>query len=147
MSGRIPLAWESNVVKWISKCSRCTCAKAPSLPHCAPLENIIASQPMEMVALDFFTLEDGCGGVANVLVITDQFSEYAVAIPTTNQTDRTTAHVFFDAFIIHYGFPKRIHSDQRRNFESKIIKVLCAMAGMKKSCTTPYHPIGNRCTE
>ena len=43
----------TDVVKWISKCSRCTCAKAPSLPHCAPLENI-TSQPMEMVALDCF---------------------------------------------------------------------------------------------
>ena len=50
---------------------------------------------MEMVALDYLTLEDGCGGVVNVLVITDHFSKYAVAIPTTNQTARTTARVFF----------------------------------------------------
>ena len=137
----------TDVVKCISKCSMCTCAKAPSLPHCAPLENIITSQPMEMVALDFLTLEDGRGGVANVLVITNHFSKYAVAIPTTNQTARTTACVFFDAFIVHYGFPTRIHSDQGRNFESKIIKELCAMASMKKSRTTPYHPMGNECTE
>ena len=118
------------LVKWISKYSRCTCANAPSLPHCAPLENI-TSQPMEMVALDYLTLEDGRGGVANVLVITDHFSKYAVAIPTTNQTARTTARIFFDTFIIHYGFPTRNHSDQGRNFESRIIKELCAMAGMK----------------
>ena len=137
----------TDVVKWISKCTRCTCAKAPSLPHCAPLENIITSQPMEMVALDYLTLEDGRGGIVNVLVITDHFSKYAVAIPTTNQTARTTARVFFDAFIVHYGFPTRIHSDQGRNFESRIIKELCAMAGMKKSRTTPYHPMGNGCTE
>ena len=128
----------TDVVEWISKCSRCTFAKAPSLPHCAPLENIITSQPMEMVALDFFTLEDGRGGVANVLAITDHFSKYAVAIPTTNQTARMIACVFFDVFIVHYGFPTRIHSDQGRNFESKIIKELCVMAGMKK---IPYDPI------
>ena len=66
---------------------------------------------MEIVALDYLTLEDGRGGVVNVLVITDHFSKYAVAIPTTNQTARTTARVFFDAFIVHYGFPTRIHSD------------------------------------
>ena len=100
-----------------------------------------------MVALDYLTLEDGRGGVANVLVITDHFSKYAVAIPTTNQTARTTARVFFDAFIVHYGFPTRIHSDQGRNFESRIIKELCAVAGMKKSRTTPYHPMGNGCTK
>ena len=44
--------------------------KSPHL-HCAPLESNITSQAMEMVALDFLTLRDGRGGVANVLVITD----------------------------------------------------------------------------
>jgi transposase InsO family protein len=46
-------------------------------------------------------------------------------------------------FIIHYGIPKRIHSDQGTNFESKVIKELCQLTGMKKSRTTSYHPMGN----
>ena len=137
----------SDIAEYIAQCQRCIRAKAPHLPHCAPLESIITSQPMEMVALDFLTLEDGRGGVANVLVITDHFSKYAMAVPTTNQTARTTARTFFDAFVVHYGFPSRIHSDQGRNFESKVIKELCAIAGIKKSRTTPYHAMGNGCTE
>ena len=102
---------------------------------------------MELVALDFLTLEDGRGGVTNVLVMTDHFTKFAMAVPTTNQSARTTARVFFDSFVVHYGFPARIHSDQGRNFESKIIKDLCTIAGIKKSRTTPYHPMGNGCTE
>ena len=137
----------NDVVKWIHQCQRCTCAKAPSLPQCAPLENILTSQPMEMVALDFLTLEDGRRGAANVLVMTDHFTKFAMAVPTTNQTARTTARVFFDSFVVHYGFPSRIHSDQGRNFESRIIKELCTIAGVKKTRTTPYHPMGNGCTE
>ncbi|XP_052459431.1 retrovirus-related Pol polyprotein from transposon 412 [Carassius gibelio] len=46
-----------------------------------------------------------------------------------------------------YGFPKRVHSDQGANFESKLIKELLNMAGIKKSHTTPYHPMGNGITE
>ena len=136
-----------DVVKWIAQCQRCTCAKAPSLPQCAPLENIITSEPMEMVALDFLTLEDGRDGAANVLAMTDHFTKVAIAVPTTNQTARTIACVFFDSFIIHYGFPSRIHSDQGRNFENRIIKELCTIAGNKMTRTTPYHPMGNGCTE
>ena len=127
----------SDIAAYIAQCQGCLHAKAPHLPHCAPLESIITSQRMEMVALDFLSLEDGRGGVANVLVITDDFFKYAMAVPTANQTTRTTARTFFDAFIVHYGFPSRIHSDQGRNFESKVIKEFCSIAGIKKSRTTP----------
>jgi hypothetical protein len=37
---------------------------------------------------------------------------------------KTTAEAFFNHFIIHYGIPKRIHSDEGTNFESKVIKEL-----------------------
>ena len=118
----------TDVIKCFSRCSRCTCAKAHSLPHCAPLENIITSQPMEMVALDYLTLEDGHGGVAKVLVITDHFSKYVshTYYPPDCQDDSP-------CFLWDFHSPHKGHSDQGRNCESKIIKELCAVAGMKNS--------------
>lgn len=77
---------------------------------------------MEIVCLDYLSLERSKGGFENILVITDHFSRYAQAIPTRNQTAKTTARVLFENFILHYGFPARIHSDQGQNFESKLIK-------------------------
>jgi transposase InsO family protein len=41
---------------------------------------------------------------------------------------------------VHYGIPKRINYDL---LESKVIKELCQLTGMKKSRTTSYHPMGN----
>jgi len=38
----------------------------------------------------------------------------------------------WENFIIHYGFPEKIHSDQGADFESKIIKELCDLAGIQK---------------
>ena len=84
-------------------------------------------------------LEQSKGGHHNILVITDHFTRYAQAIPTRNQT----ADYSTDNFIVHYGIPQRIHSDQGANVESKIVKELCTLTGMKKSRTTNYHPMGN----
>ena len=57
-------------------------------------------------------------------------------------TAKTTAEVFFSNFAVHYGMPSRLHPDQGANFESRIIRELCQIAGYKKS-RTPYHPMGN----
>ena len=70
-----------------------------------------------------------------------------MAVPTKNQTARTTAEAFFNNFVVNFGLPKKIHSDQGANFEGKLIKELCNITGMTKSRTTPYHPAGNRMTE
>ena len=68
---------------------------------------------------------------------------YAQALPSKNQTSKTTARLLFDIFICHYGLPACLHSDQGRNFKSQVIKELCSIANIEKSRTTPYHPMGN----
>lgn len=66
-----------------------------------------------------------------------------MAIPTKNMTAKTTAEVLHQNFIVYYGIPQKIHSDQRAYFESKIIKELCSLFSIQKSRTTPYHQMGN----
>ncbi|XP_051814578.1 uncharacterized protein LOC127537021 [Acanthochromis polyacanthus] len=48
-----------------------------------------------------------------------------------------------DNFIIYYGIPERLHTDQGPDFESKLIHELCTVVGIQKCRTTPYHPRGN----
>ena len=86
------------------------------------------------LCLNYLTLKDLKGdSKKKVLIITDHFSRYVQAIPTRNETAKTTARVFFDNYIVHDGFPARIHSDQGSNFESDLIKQLCNIARVEKS--------------
>ena len=68
-----------------------TYIKRKVCPDRAPLMNIRTHQPFEIVNIDYLTLEPSKGGIGNVLVMTDHFSRYAQAVPTRNQTAKTTA--------------------------------------------------------
>ena len=102
---------------------------------------------MELVCIDFLSLERSKSGYENILVITSHFTKYTQAFPTRNQTASTKAKVLFENFVLHYGFPGRIHSDQGRNFESVLIKQFCKLTGVEKSRSTQYHPMGNGMVE
>ena len=94
----------------IGKCHPCLAFKARQ-PK-APLENIMATHPLELVPLDYLCLEPGKGLEENVLVITDHFTRYTQAYVTRTQMAQTMAKTLWDKFIVHYGLPKKILMDQ-----------------------------------
>ena len=116
-------------------------------PPPAPLVPINVSEPMELLAMLFLSLETGKGGYENILVVTDAFTKFSWAFPTRNQKATTVANLLWERILMHYGFPKCLHSDQGRDFESRLIKGLCRVANITKTRTTPYHPQGNAQTE
>ena len=104
------------------------------------MEPILATHPMQIVHIDFLTIESGKKDKDhNVLVVTDQFTRFAQSFVTTSQTIQTTAKTLWDKYFVYYGFPEMIISDQGRNFESRVISELCKLGRVKKLRTSPYH--------
>ena len=126
-----------------SCCERCQVAKDVHPTACSYMGHLLASRPNEIVAIDYTTLEPAQNGVENVLVMTDVFSKYTIAVPTRDQRATTVAKVLVSEWFYKFGVPSRLHSDQGRNFESSLIQQLCSLYGIAKSRTTPYHPEGN----
>ena len=135
---------QADVVSYFNSCPRCL--RRMSQQDKAPLVNIETSQPLELVHLDYLKIEPSKGNIENVLVITDHFTRYAQAFPSKTQTALTTAKLLWNNFILHYGFPEKIISDQGRNYESELIGHLCQLAGVQKLRTSSYHPqINGQC--
>lgn len=90
--------------------------------------------------MDFLSIEPDSSNTENVLVITDHYTRYAQAFPTRDQKASTVAKVLIEKYFVHYGLPKRMHSDQGRDFESRLVHEVLGTLGIEKSRTTPYHP-------
>ena len=132
-----------DVRKHIESCDRCLRFK--QVPEQAPIETTETSYPLELIHMDFLTIGSKRGPLKdiNVLVVTDRFTRYAQGFVTSNQTAKAIAEMFYHGFLVHYGWPEQIHSDKGGCFKSDLIKELCKIAQVQKSCTTPYHPEGN----
>ena len=128
---------------WVTNCRRCQIARGDYNQPKPKIGHLEAHNPLDLVCLDFTKIDPSKTGKENVLVITNVFTKFSLAVCTPNQTAKTVAKILIEKWFHIYGVPSRIHSDQGRCFDSNIIKALCKMYGVEQSFTSPYNPRGN----
>ena len=72
---------------------------------------------LELVHLDYTSIESMVElnkppMVKNVLMMTDHFMRYALAVVTKDQTAKTVAKVFYECFIVIFGASAKLLSDR-----------------------------------
>ena len=82
-----------------------------------------------------------------VLVVMDQFTKFVEAYPIPDQTAEVVANKIVLEFISRYGTPLEMHSDQGRNYESRLFQEVCRLLEIHKTRTTPFHPASNGMVE
>ena len=60
------------------------------------------------------------------------------AVP--NQEATIIAQKLVDEFFCRFSVPNRLHSNQGKQFESKVVSAICQLLQIDKSRTTPCHP-------
>ena len=94
------------MTRHIKQCERCLRFKA--VLDKAPMENVDATYPMELVHMDYLTIKANEGGKdVHILVVTDHFTWYPQAIVTSSQTGKCTALNLQKKFIVHFGFLRK----------------------------------------
>ena len=141
--------WPTMMAEVTEKLSRCRrCIQHAARPVRAPLRPLVATAPLELVHVDFMSMETTTNTRAapkhlNVLVVTDHFTRLAKAIVAKDQTAKTAAKLLYDEFFMTYGLPKRMVMDNALAFRGRVMSDLCARLGIEKSHSTPFHPQTN----
>ena len=105
------------------------------------MKPVYVCNPMEKIALDILgPLPVTEAENRYVVVISDNFTCWSEAFPLPNQEATTVAKKLTEDWIFRFGAPYSIHTDQGRNFESKLFAELCELLDVRKTRTSPYHP-------
>ncbi len=131
----------ADVRSYLRKCTSCARRKKPTKTRRAKLRQYTVGAPLERVALDILgPLPETEKGNIYVLVIADYFTKWVEILPLPDQTAETVAKAFTEEFVCRFGAPHEVHSDQGRNFESRVFAETLRLLGSSKTRTTPYNP-------
>ena len=94
------------------------CLRFMAKPMRMELQPIKATYPLELVHMDYLTIESGKGDKdVNILIISDHFTRYAQVKCMNSQTAKAMAQALGDKLIIHCVLPECNISDQGRNLK------------------------------
>ncbi|KAK7089327.1 hypothetical protein V1264_025122 [Littorina saxatilis] len=130
---------QRDVEAFISTCEACQCFE--KLKTQAPtLKQIVVVEPLELVGIDLIgPLPLTNQGHRYVLTMTDYFTKWVDMYPLATKEAKGVCSAI-KTFITRWGAPKRILSDQGKEFVNQLNKEVCNMFGIRRSVTSAYHP-------
>lgn len=129
------------VIQYCKSCSTCQLTSRTHRGTRAPLISMpIIDTPFSRIAMDIVgPLEKSSAGHRYILVICDYATRFPEAYPLRNVKSRQVANCLIQLFS-RVGIPSEIITDQGTNFNSRFMKQVYSLLGIRPIRTTPYHP-------
>jgi hypothetical protein len=139
---------KNDIKKFIKSCIHCQINKVNRHPTKAPMEiTSTAKQPFEKIFLDIVgPLPITENGNRFILTFQDDLTKFSYAQAITNHEAKTIAEKLFQ-FIMIFGIPKSIVTDNSSDFKSELMKEVNSLFKIRHITTSPYHPQSNGALE
>lgn len=139
---------KEDIKRWCRRCSVCAAKRPRSGPKHAPLQQRPTDDKFERIALDILgPLPITENKNQYILVATDYFTKWTQAWAIPNHTAMTIAEKLVLDMFLFFGCPLQIHTDQGRDFESKLMAALSRLLEIDKTHTVSYRPQSDGQTE
>ena len=136
-----------DVQAWVKACPQCQ-GKNQAHSETAPLQLLpVLMEPFEVMAFDLvgpFTRSKE--GYTYLLISMCPATKYPDAIPLKDIRAVTVAEALQEIFS-KSGFPKKLLTDQGKQFTGALMQELCKLLQIEKIQTSAYHPQTNGCLE
>ena len=140
--------WRSDVSTELRKCTECAQYHRGTPARQTPLNPFSAGEPFEVVSVDITGKHPRSSkGNEYIVTVVDLFSKWGEAIPVRVHTAPVVASVLVNHVFSRFGMPKKLLTDQGKEFESELFKELCNKMEIQKVRTSPYKPSTNGCVE
>lgn len=138
----------ADVAEHVRSCEHCIKEKTARRTS----KEIFAKAPIptgvfQSLAMDFTGPFPMCEDFKYLLVITDLFSHWCIAIPTMNATAQTAARILLAEVYARFGAPLSILTDNGPHFVNALFAHLFRAFQCSGHTTAPYHPQANGAVE
>ena len=82
-----------------------------------------------------------------ILTITDHFTRWPIAVAIPDKQASTVAKALYEHLITEHGTPRKILTDQGKEFVNEAVELLCKKWGISKVVTGGYNPQANGACE
>lgn len=130
----------SDVNDFVKRCDHCQRFKH-SRPNIEPMSiTTTASSAFQKLFLDLVgPLPEDIYGNKYILTLQCELSKFVEGYPIQNKEAKTIAKSFVDNFILRYGIPETIVSDQGTELIATTLKEACKILQIKQLASTAYH--------
>lgn len=131
-----------DINKWCESCLDCQRSKVHR-HTVSPLGKFMPAARFSHVHIDIVGPLPTSQNKRYLITMIDRCTSWPEAFPVADITAETVARIFYEGWIVRFGCPEHITSDQGRQFESEIFRSLAKFLGVDKIRCTPYHPQAN----
>ena len=130
-----------DIIRWLTRCPTCCLTKVGAGVGRSSLSQELFGVRFARIACDiisgFVTTSD-----ENVcmMVVQDYFTKFVQVYALRDHKARTCAEALVKGWVLTFGAPLMLHSDQGREFESHLWAQMCDVLAICKTRTNPYRP-------